>query len=246
MNSFSIAYSNFKRNIKVYGLYIMSMIFSVLVYYNFIALKYNPDFQRANEATDYIKGTSTAVSYLLLLFIIFFIWFSSSFFLNQRKKEIGIYTFMGATNSEIAFIYSIELIFIGILAIAAGLLLGVMFCKLFLMMLAKVAILNMKIRFFMSYRAMSETAVTFLIIFFANSLLGYINIVRSKLIDLINASKREESYPKVSYIKGILSLICIGIGYYFARHSTGNGFMVNFPPAVRGFKINNKSKLNME
>lgn len=210
----------------------MSMIFSVLVYYNFIALKYNPDFQRANESTFYIKSMSTVVSYLLLLFIIFFIWFASSFFLSQRKKEIGIYAFMGVTNTEMAFIYSIELLFIGATAIVAGLFLGVIFCKLFLMILAKVAILNMKIRFFISFQAIVETAVTFFIIFFINAVLGYINIVRSKLIDLFNASKREEQYPKVSYVKGILSLIFIAIGYYFARHALGEKFITNLPLAA--------------
>ncbi|UZQ52327.1 FtsX-like permease family protein [Clostridium kluyveri] len=234
MNSLNMAFDNFRRNIKVYGLYVMSMIFSVLIYYNFIALKYNPDFEKAKEVTQYIKGTSTAVSYLLLLFIIFFVWFSSSFFLNQRKREIGIYAFMGVTNSEIALIYSIEFIFIGITAIVSGLFLGIIFCKLFLMMLAKVAIMNMKIRFFISYKAIAETAVTFFIIFFVNSILGYINIIRTKLIDLLNASKKEESYPKVSYIKGILSLVFIAMGYYFARKAAGGvgNFMENLPLAI--------------
>ncbi|MBW9171640.1 ABC transporter permease [Clostridium estertheticum] len=232
MNSFSIAFDNFKRNIKVYSLYIMSMIFSVIVFYNFVALKYNPDFQKANETNSYIKGTSIAVSYLLLLFIIFFIWFSSSFFLNQRKREIGIYAFMGVSNTQIAIIYSIELIFMGITATAVGLILGVVFCKLFLMMLAKVAILNMKIGFFISIKAIIQTTLAFLIIFFVNSVLGYINIVRSKLIDLINASKREERLPKVNYVKGLLSLICIYVGYYFALHARGEKFEGNFLIAI--------------
>lgn len=232
MNSFSIAFSSFKRNIKVYGLYVISMIFSVIVYYNFVALKYNPDFQKANESTSYIKSMSQVVSYLLLLFIIFFIWFASSFFLNQRKKEIGIYAFMGVTNTEIAFIYSIELIFIGVTATTVGLFVGVIFCKLFLMMLAKVAILNMKIRFFISTKAIIETAATFFIIFLINAVLGYISIVRSKLIDLFNAGKREEMYPKVNYIKGIVSLIFIGLGYYFARNALGEKFVTNLPLAI--------------
>lgn len=232
MNSFSIAFDNFKRNIKVYSLYIMSMIFSVLVFYNFVALKYNPDFQNANETSNYIKGVSSSVSYLLLLFIIFFIWFSSSFFLNQRKKEIGIYAFMGVSNTQIALIYSIELIFMGIAATAAGLLLGVIFCKLFLMMLAKVAILNMKIGFFISTKAIIETSITFFIIFFINAILGYINISRSKLIDLFNATKREEKLPKANYVKGLLSIIFIFVGYYFARNAIGMHFTTNLPLAI--------------
>lgn len=232
MNSFSLAFSNFKRNIKTYALYIISMIFSVLVYYNFISLKYNPDFQKAKGTFEYIRGVSDVVSYLLLLFLIFFIWFTSSFFLNQRKKEIGIYAFMGVTNYQIGLIYAAEVIFIGLTAIVFGLLLGVIFCRLFLMMLAKAAIMNMKIGFFISYKALIQTAVTFFIIFFINSLLGYINIVRSRLIDLFNASKREEQLPKVSYIKGLLSVICIGAGYYFATHAIGVKFLTYIPLAV--------------
>lgn len=232
MNSFSLAFGNFKRNVKTYGLYIVSMIFSVLVYYNFISLKYNPDFQKAKGAYEYINGVSDVVSYLLLLFLIFFIWFSSSFFLNQRKKEIGIYAFMGVTNYQIGFIYGLEVIFIGFTAIIFGLLLGVIFCKLFLMMLAKAALLNMKIGFYVSYKALIQTAVTFFIIFFINSLLGYINIVRSKLIDLFNASKKEEQLPKVNYIKGLLSVIFIGTGYYFATHAAGVKFLSYIPVAV--------------
>lgn len=232
MNSFSIAFDNFKRNIKVYGLYVMSMVFSVLVFYNFTALKYNPDFQKANEATHYIKDVSIAVSVLLFLFIVFFIWFASSFFLNQRKKEIGIYAFMGVTNSQIALIYAIELIFIGVTSIAAGLILGVIFCKLFLMMLAKVAILNMKINFFMSVDALIETTLVFFVIFFINAVLGYINICRSKLIDLLNAAKKEERLPKVNYVKGILSIICIGLGYHFASQAVGDKFTTNLPITI--------------
>ncbi|MBZ9637236.1 FtsX-like permease family protein [Clostridium sp. FP1] len=232
MNSFSIAFDNFKRNIKVYSLYIMSMIFSVLVFYNFAALKYNPDFQKANETSYYINGVSISVSYLLLIFIIFFIWFSSSFFLNQRKKEIGIYAFMGVSNAQIALIYSIELIFMGIVATATGLLLGVVFCKLFLMMLAKVAILNMKIGFFISTKAIIETSITFFVIFFINAVLGYINISKSKLIDLFNASKREERLPNVNYVKGLFSIIFILVGYYFAKNAIGMHFIRNLPLAI--------------
>lgn len=232
MNSFSIAFSNFKRNVKVYSLYIMSMIFSVLVYYNIVALKYNPDFQKANDTNLYIKGVSMSVTYLMLLLLLFFIWFSSSFFLKQRKKEIGIYVFMGVSKTQIAFIFAIEVLLIGITTVSAGLLLGILFHKLFLMMLAKVALLNMRIRFFISIDGIIETALTFIIIFFINSIVGYINIARSKLIDLFHATKREEQLPKINVIKGLLAIILIGFGYYFAKHAIGQDIVKNILLAI--------------
>ena len=78
-------------------------------------------------------------SLLMILFLIFFIMYSSNFFLNQRKKEIGVYAFMGIDNYKIAFIFASEGLLLGIMSLVIGLLLGTLFSKLFLMLLAKAA-----------------------------------------------------------------------------------------------------------
>ena len=106
MNAFSIAYNNLKHNIRTYALYLMAMVFSVAVYYNFIALKYNPEVLKASSASKYSEAAGNSTAFLLLLFLIFFTWYSNSFFLSQRKKEIGIYTFMGVNNWRIASIFT--------------------------------------------------------------------------------------------------------------------------------------------
>ena len=87
MNSFKIAIINFKRNIKTYGLYLMAMIFSVAAYYNFLSMRYNPQFLESKDASAYIEGTSMIASMLMIMFLIFFIVYSSNFFLNQRRPD---------------------------------------------------------------------------------------------------------------------------------------------------------------
>lgn len=228
MNSFSIAYKNFRSNLKAYGLYLAAMIFSIVAYYNFLSLKYNPAGAKAMDTSGRVATVATATAMVLLIFLVFFIWFSSSFFLNQRKKEIGIYTFMGIEKYKIAAIFSVESIFLGLTSIVIGLVLGVLFGKLFIMTLSKVALLNVKIDFFISVRALLETAITFLIVFILTSIKGYIEISRSKLIDLFNALKKEEKIPKSNYLKGILSIIFIGAGYYISSIS----IKINFLTAV--------------
>lgn len=214
MNSFSIAYNNFKHNMKTYALHLVAMIFSVVVYYNFIALKYNDKIGSLSEAMRDVSVAAQSTAGLLLVFLIFFIWYSSSFFLKQKKKEIGVYAFMGVDNSKIGFIYAIEGIFMGITAIVLGLLIGVLFSKLFTMIFVKIAYLDVKIDFFIPVKGLIETAVTFFIIFLITSILGYFNIVRSKLIDLFNASKKYEGIPKISYFKAVAS-ISITLAVYY-------------------------------
>lgn len=213
MNSFSIAYNNFKHNMRTYALHLMSMIFSVAIYYNFISLKYNPQIMQLKGSMEVMRGTTTAAAVLLLVFLIFFIWFSNAFFLNQKKKEIGIYAFAGIDNYKIALIFAIESFLLGLAAITIGLLTGILFSKLFSMLLVKVAYLNVKLKFFISVKGAIETIITFLVIFLITSLIGYFNIVRSNLIDLFNASKKHEGLAKVSYFKAIASILIIGTAY---------------------------------
>ncbi|WKV07531.1 ABC transporter permease [Thermoanaerobacterium sp. CMT5567-10] len=224
MNSFKMAIINFKRNAKTYGLYLMAMTFSVAAYYNFLSMRYNPQFLEYKDISSYIGGASVSASTLMMMFLIFFIVYSSNFFLNQRKREIGVYAFMGIDNYKIAFIFASEGLLMGILSLAIGLIIGILFSKLFMMVLAKVAILNITIKFFISMKAIVETIIAYSIILAVTFLKGYFDVIRSNLIELLNSLKKEEELPKVNYFKGIASIIIIGIGYYIAHNYLKFGF----------------------
>ncbi len=224
MNSFKIAIINFKRNIRTYGLYLAAMIFSVATYYNFVSMRYNPQFLEAKEVSAYIVSSSMTASMLMIMFLIFFIVYSSNFFLNQRKREIGVYAFMGIDNYKIALIFASEGLLLGIISVIFGLGVGILFSKLFMMMLAKVALLNIRIGFFISKKAFIETITIYSIILGITFLKGYLDIIRTNLIDLMNSLKKEEELPKINYFKGIVSIVIIGIAYYIAINYKRFGF----------------------
>ena len=98
MNSFKLTLMNFRRNIRTYGMYLMAMIFSVATYYNFVSMRYNPQFSEVKDVSNYVYGSSLTTSIVMIWFLIFFIMYSSDFFIKQRKREIGIYAFMGIDN----------------------------------------------------------------------------------------------------------------------------------------------------
>ena len=177
MNSFKLTLMNFRRNIRTYGMYLMAMIFSVATYYNFVSMRYNPQFSEVKDVSNYVYGSSLTTSIVMIWFLIFFIMYSSDFFIKQRKREIGIYAFMGIDNYKIAFIFALEGLLLGIMSLIIGLLLGTLFSKLFLMLLAKAALLNMRIDFFISKEAIVETIIVYLIILFIAFLKGYLSIL---------------------------------------------------------------------
>ncbi|WBW96878.1 FtsX-like permease family protein [Oceanirhabdus sp. W0125-5] len=215
MNTINIARKNMGSNIKTYGIHLVAMIFSVMIYYNFSSLKYNAGLFEANGFGGAIKWVAGACAFLLILFLAFFIWYSNSVFLKHRKREIGIYSFMGLRGEEIGRIYAVETIFIGVIAIFSGVLLGVLTNKLFIMILLKVMSESIKVKFYISKESILETILIFTIFFLISSFTGYINICRSKLIDLFNAAKTEEKPQKISVLKGILSIVIMGFAYYY-------------------------------
>ncbi|MBU5676407.1 ABC transporter permease [Alkaliphilus sp. MSJ-5] len=238
MNSFKIIFMNFKQNIKTSLLYLCAMIFSVASYYNFLSMRHNPQFLEAQEVSSYVQSASFSASMLMVMFLIFFIVYSSNFFLNQRKKEIGVYAFMGIDNYKIAFIFASEGLLLGTLSVIIGLAIGIVFSKLFMMMIAKIALLNITIEFFISKKAVFSTIIVYSVILGITFLKGYFQVIRTNLIDLLNSLKKEEELPKINYFKGIASIIIIGIGYYIAINyeilGFGNTLMVTILLTIWG------------
>lgn len=232
MNSFKIVKMNFKNNIKTYSLYIMSMVFAVATYYNFWNLNFNPQVNSSKELSGYIKSTAGMTTIFMVIFLIFFIAYSSKFFLNERKREIGLYAFMGIDNYKIGWIFASEGLFLGGLSLVLGLLFGVAFSKLFMMLLGKIAILDIVFKFNISIKAIGVTVLTFGIIFILTFIKGYIDIIRMSLIDLMEVNKRDEKEPSLNYLKGFLSIVVLGLAYYVALKYKKFGFGLSLNLAV--------------
>ena len=87
MSVFSIAFNNFKNNIKTYSMFFISMIFSVIILSNFLILMSGEALKDLGEANAvYTKMILQMISIILGLFMLFFIWYVSNVFLKNRKK----------------------------------------------------------------------------------------------------------------------------------------------------------------
>ncbi len=260
MSIFSIAYNNFKNNIKIYTMFFISMIFSVVVLSNFRIMLDGDAMKVLGEMNErYSKLILQLITIILVIFMFFFIWYASNIFLKNRKKEIGIYAFMGLDSVVIGKIYFIEMMLIGISALIIGTTIGVVLSKFFQMIVFKIADFNIDVTFAVKLSSIIYTIVTFMCIFLFMSIKGFISIVRSKIVDLLNASKKQEKMPKVNfliYTIAIISLILIGYGYYLISKQALNalitliivcigtyGLFGAVFPIVFNFLINKKSIL---
>lgn len=216
MTLFSIASKNIKKNFTNYFLYFASMIFSIVIYFTFVSLKYDTTIQSASDASSKISSAFSGASVVLMIFVAIFIWYSNSFFTRKRKKEVGLYSLLGVRKKQIGRMLFYENFLMGILALVIGIVLGLVLSRFFVMFLMEVMGYELISHFSMSLSAVMDTVIVFMIITLLTSVQGYRLIYRFKLIELFHADQEHEREPKTSWITALLSLILIGFGYWIA------------------------------
>ncbi|WP_054027575.1 ABC transporter permease [Bacillus sp. FJAT-28004] len=221
MTIFSLARKNMKNNFINYFLYFGSMIFSILIYFVFVSLKYDQTIQSAMAGSSKVNSAFSGASVVLIIFVAIFIGYSNSFFTRKRKKEVGLYALLGLRNKQIGRMLFYENFIMGFLALAVGIGLGSLLTKWFVQLLMKVMGYDVIANFSISSSAIINTAIVFLIIALFNSIQGYLLIYRFKLIELFRAEAEGEKEPKTSILITLLSIILIGFGYWIALQDIG-------------------------
>lgn len=220
MSLFRLAVSNFKRSVREFGMLILSLTVSVCVLFNFQNMIYsdamNVLVELRKEAIDTIMQAATVV---FMVFLFFFIWYATNVFLNQRKKEIGIYIFMGLDNGRIGRMYALESILVGCFSLAAGLFCGVAFSKFFQMLLLKLSQISVDIKFSFSWKPVIVPAAAFAIIYGLMTVKGYYTLRMSSVLNLLSGARQKEIKPEkkiITALRVILGIGILGAGYVFS------------------------------
>lgn len=224
-----LAFHNFRKSFQNYFSMILSLAFTVLILFNFTNLTYTDTFQALGERNkDYIDIIIRVISVVLLCFMFFFIWYATNVFLTKRKKEIGIFVFMGLTNQKIGRLYMLEIIMTGVSSLVLGIGFGMITSQLFQMILLKMSAIFVEISFTFAWQPILITAAVYLIIYSIFVLKGYRNIVRSSVLDMISAARQNE-YVKTNrlllMVKAVFGICVLANGYYLAVKESGMNIM---------------------
>ncbi|MFF2797622.1 FtsX-like permease family protein [Lysinibacillus xylanilyticus] len=216
MTLFSLARKNIQRNLSNYFLYIASMVFSIVIYFTFVTLKYNDDLLGSQQFSQQIKGLMSGSSVVLLFFIVIFMAYSNSFFMKKRKKEVALYSLLGVRKQKIGLMLFFENLVIGFVSLVLGIVLGFFMSQGLLMILVRLMGFEVVGSLTFSAEALVNTAGIFTLLFLFTSLQGYRVIYQFKLIDLFHAEKQGEKIPRASILTAILGTALLAFGYYTA------------------------------
>lgn len=159
MSVTGLALHNFKKSFSNYLSLILSLAFTVMIIYNFQSVIFTDIFDSLQEPNSgYINIIIEVISVVLGFFLFFFVWYSTNVFLTRRKREIGIYVFMGLSNQRIGKLYALETLFIGFAALLLGLGAGILLSQLFQMLLLSLSDISVELHFQLAPESVLITA----------------------------------------------------------------------------------------
>lgn len=215
-----LALMNFRNSFRHYLSLVLSLAFTVLVFLNFQNILDSDAYEiLGSRNQDYVEMLIKVVAFVLGCFTFFFVWYATNVFLTRRKKEIGIYIFMGLNNQQIGTMYAIETSLIGLAALLLGVVSGELLAGLFQMLLGWLSDVAVEISFRFSIKPVVVTAMVYFVIYFLFVLKGYVNIIRSSVSDMLSAAKQNEFVQQKNLIlllKTVLGVSVLGTGFYLA------------------------------
>lgn len=223
MKLFNLSIKNIKKSFKDYAIYFFTLILGVAIFYVFNAIESqtvlldvtSSTYEIIELMTNMLSGVSVFVSFILGFLIIY----ASRFLIKRRNKEFGIYLTLGMSKRKISMILFFETLFIGIISLGVGLVIGIILSQLMSLLVANMFEADMtKFAFVFSQSACIKTLIYFSIMYLFVMIFNIVNISKYKLIDLLYASKKTEKIklknPVLCTIIFIISCISLGYSYY--------------------------------
>ncbi|HGA1022241.1 TPA: FtsX-like permease family protein [Bacillus cereus] len=219
------AFNNIMRNKRTYVAHFLSSAFSVMIFFTYALLLFHPSLQGQLASTSKTMSKLATMGmqvsqYLIFIFSFFFLLYSVSAFLKTRKKEFGILMMHGMTPSQLNKLIFLENMLIGIASVAFGILIGLIFSKLILLLSANILAIDDGLSFYIPIKAIFMTTVAFLVLFLCISLFTSKMVKVNNLIELMISEEKPKPEPKASKGLALLSLVLIGLGYTFVFYFT--------------------------
>ncbi len=217
-----IALGNVRKSFRDFSVFFLTLAFGVCVFYAFgsitdqaAVIQMAEDQRRMVQGlSDILAGLSVFVVVILGLLVVY----ANRFLIRRRKREFGVYLTLGMDIRHVSLIIVIETLAVGVVALVAGLALGVALSQV--MMYVTAGLFEATIKGFVfafSPSACVNTVACFAGIFLVTLVFNVSTVSRYKLIDLINADKVSEkvrlrSLP-LSVALFLVSLVLIGVAY---------------------------------
>ena len=202
---------NVHRSARDYGIYLVTLILSVGMFYGFLSLSsshYQAALPRSIHLELLERGMQVAIPVLGLL-LLFLLSYVNAHLLRAKQKSFAVQTILGMERRTVALLFFGETLLLGSLAILAGIALGA-----FLSQLASFAVFR---AFGESYRlqpglfpdTLAQTLLFFGGIFLVVGLRNLVLVRRLPVLSMLQADRKTESFPLRTQMRGWIPAVLL-------------------------------------
>lgn len=217
-----LAFKNIGKRLRDYAIYFLTLVLGVSIFYMFNSIYAQQELMEITKVpvleTPPIVAMLSVISVFVAVILGFLIVYANNFFIKRRKKELGVYMILGMEKSKISIVLILETVLIAIVALAVGLLLGILGSQFMSIFTANLFEADLtKYKFIFSFDAAVKSVEYFAIIFLIVILFNAVVLHKAKLIDLLYGEKKNET-PKikstlVSVILFVVSVAMLAVAY---------------------------------
>ena len=217
-----IALGNVRRASKDYLVYLLTLTLAVTVFYAFNTISLQVDIAGVTKQNagmgETLGGLISGLTIFLGFVMGFLMVYANNFIMKRRKKEFGLYQVLGMSRGQVARIMALETFFVSLVSLVLGIILGVGLSQLmvfFTASLFKTQIADF--HFFFSFGSFMLTVGCLVAIFLVTLVFNLRVVARTKIIDLMSASRRNENIkvhnPWISATVFVVGLAAIIVAY---------------------------------
>jgi putative ABC transport system permease protein len=206
------------------------------------------------KLTDFCKMIN--VSFLIyfsliavIVFSVFFINYAHTTFIKSRQKEFALYMTLGMTKKDINKIVLLENSLILAFSMLIGLIAGVLFSRLFQMILMKLINID-NIKFSFDIRSFLITLLTFTVIYVTVIILSRITTKKLEISELLKSSRTNKK-QRYSLTQGLIGIILVLLSsammFIIANNKDLNNlitlllyFIICYPLSILSRKLENR------
>ena len=189
-----LVWNNIRRAARDYVVYVVTLTVCVMLFYAFLSISsdhYHPDVGVEYDFTilsDGMKLSIGAVS-LLLLFLIRYV---NRYMLRPRQRDFAVLAVMGMEQRVIAWLFFAETFFVGMIAVAGGILGGAVVSQFITAMLMRIYERAYRFQWMLFSDTVGWTVLFFGGCFLVIGLCNVCMIRKTVIIEMLTANRRNE------------------------------------------------------
>ena len=196
-----LAKTNLKNNKSLYVPYMVAGMITVLMFYIMMFINNSAGLEKMRGAY-YITTIMSFGVIVVGVFSYIYIFYTNSFISKRRKKEMGIYNILGMEKRHIAKVLAIETVFTAFVSIVGGIVAGILFSKLALMLIYRILGIQVTIEFSVPPSAVKNTVLVFGILYMMTLFYNLMQMKLANPVELLRGSSVGEKEPKTEVAYG--------------------------------------------